>query len=69
MATQACAMRYPEGLPSFCSETVQRCCAAVKYHKQQGARGRRGCEVAKRAFASEDVKSAALPPCEVPLTG
>ena len=62
-------MRYPEGLQDFCSETVQGCCAAVKYHQQAGARGRRGCEVAKLAFGSEDVKSAAGPPCEVPLTG
>ena len=28
-----------------------------------------GCEVAKLALCSEDVKTAALPPWEVPLTG
>ena len=27
------------------------------------------CEVAKSALCSEDVKTAALPPCEVPLPG
>ena len=26
----------------FCSETVQVCCAAVKYHQQAGARGGSG---------------------------
>ena len=33
-------MRYPEGLQDFCCETVQRCCAAVKYHQQAGGKGR-----------------------------
>ena len=32
-------MSYPEGLQDFCSETVQRCCAAVKYHQQAGGKG------------------------------
>ena len=29
----------------------------------------RGCEVAKLALCGEDVKTAAVPPCEVPLSG
>ena len=38
-------MSYPEGLQDFCCETVQRCCAAVKYHKQRGQGGGGGVKL------------------------
>ena len=39
----------------------------VRKHTESAAL--RGCEVAKLALCGEDVKTAAVPPCEVPLTG
>ena len=40
----------------------------VRKHTESAA-PQRGCEVAKLALCGEDVKTAAVPPCEVPLTG
>ena len=39
----------------------------VRKHTENAAPG--GCEVAKLALCGEDVKTAAVPPYEVPLTG
>ena len=59
------AMRYLEGLQAFAKK---RCKGAVPLQNTTNKPGGKGREVAKLTFGSEDVKSAAVPPCEEPLT-
>ena len=47
-----------------CRHFISNACTAASQNTPP-----EGCEVAKIDLCSEDVKTAAVPPCEVPLTG